>query len=185
VYLVFGAGRGRSGRGAERRGLGLRAKASLVLMALLAGFVVCVCFIPLRTTVQIGADEGFELAKATLCLKGHRLYTEIWNDQPPLHTFLITAILRHLSPSILGPRLLTVFFSVLLLLAYEAAKKIYSLIPSQCPCGREANEADMQRDLLGQFRVKGNVFERSVQFSTMIQKRFNDDFNVWASWTDY
>ena len=53
--------------------------------------------------------------KATLCAKGHKLYSEIWNDQPPLHTFLIRQILEHASPSAAGPRLLTVGFAVVLL----------------------------------------------------------------------
>src|SRR6266404_2532145 len=83
-----------------------RYRPALVLGLLLAGFLIFESFIPLRTTVQIGADEGFELAKATLCLKGHHLYTEVWNDQPPLHTFLVTQTLKRVSPSILGPRLL-------------------------------------------------------------------------------
>ena len=87
------------------------------LVALLLGFLVIESFVPMGSAVQIGADEGFELAKATLCLKGHHLYTEVWNDQPPLHTFLVTGILKHISPSVLGPRLLTVGFSVVLLVA--------------------------------------------------------------------
>jgi hypothetical protein len=90
-------------------------KAASILAALVAGFVLLQFFLPLRTAIQIGADEGFELTKATLCLKGHHLYTEIWNDQPPLHTFLITQVLKYISPSILGPRLLTTGFTVLLL----------------------------------------------------------------------
>jgi len=90
-------------------------KSVSILSALVAGFLLLQCFLPLRTAIQIGADEGFELTKATLCLQGHHLYTEIWNDQPPLHTFLITEILKHVSPSILGPRLLTTAFTVLLL----------------------------------------------------------------------
>src|SRR5882724_5762356 len=90
---------------------------ALVLGLLLCSFVFLQSLLPLRTTVQIGADEGFELAKATLCLRGHHLYSEVWNDQPPLHTFLVTQILKHISPSILGPRLLTVCFSLLLLAA--------------------------------------------------------------------
>jgi 4-amino-4-deoxy-L-arabinose transferase-like glycosyltransferase len=87
------------------------------LLVLLAIFVAIECFLPLATTVQTGSDEGFELAKATLCLHGHHLYTEIWNDQPPLHTFLVTQVLKHVSGSILGPRLLTVAFSVILLIS--------------------------------------------------------------------
>lgn len=102
-------------------GRGLRGyRIIFVLLSLLATFLIVACFIPLGATVQIGADEGFELAKTTLCLKGHHLYTEVWNDQPPLHTFLITQILKHISPSIVGPRLLTIAFSVLLLAAIFA-----------------------------------------------------------------
>src|SRR5438128_342008 len=90
---------------------------AIVLGCLLAGFLIIESFIPLGTAVQIGADEGFELAKATLCLKGHRLYTEVWNDQPPLHTFLVVQVLKHLSSSILGPRLITVGATVVLLVS--------------------------------------------------------------------
>ena len=82
---------------------------------LLGGFILIVSFLRLGTTVQIGADEGFELAKASLCLKGFQLYTEIWDDQPPVHTFLITQVLRYLSPSVTGPRLVTVLFAGVLL----------------------------------------------------------------------
>jgi 4-amino-4-deoxy-L-arabinose transferase-like glycosyltransferase len=88
-----------------------------LLVALVAGFLIIECFVPMRTAVQIGADEGFELAKATLCVKGHHLYTEVWNDQPPLHTFLVTQVLKHVSGSALGPRLVTVGFSAMLLAA--------------------------------------------------------------------
>jgi hypothetical protein len=106
---------------------------------------------PLRTAVQIGADEGFELAKATLCLHGHKLYSEVWNDQPPLHTWLITQVVKlrqskpltpSLSPldgervsaeergySILGPRLLTsAFTAVLLACVFSISCRISGLL---------------------------------------------------------
>jgi len=51
--------------------------------------------LPLRTAVKIGADEDFELSKATLRLHGYQLYTQIWDDQPPLDTFIITQLLTH------------------------------------------------------------------------------------------
>jgi 4-amino-4-deoxy-L-arabinose transferase-like glycosyltransferase len=86
-----------------------------LLVVLVLGFLIIECFVPMRTAVQIGADEGFELAKATLCVQGHHLYTEVWNDQPPLHTFLVTQVLKHVSGSVLGPRLVTVAFSAMLL----------------------------------------------------------------------
>jgi len=90
-------------------------KPTVVLALFLGTFVFLQCFLPLRTVIQIGADEGFELAKATLCLQGSKLYTDVWNDQPPLHTFLITQILKHISRSILGPRLVTTGFALVLL----------------------------------------------------------------------
>lgn len=100
-----------------------------VLLSLLALFVFLQFLLPLRTAVKIGADEGFELAKATLCLKGYKLYTEIWNDQPPLDTFLITQILKYVSPSVFGPRLLSVVFAALLLSAvFVASFRLHGLL---------------------------------------------------------
>jgi len=92
-------------------------KPFLILAILLVAFALIQCSLPLKTTIQIGADEGFELAKATLSLNGFKLYSEVWNDQPPLHTFLIAQMLEHLSPSILGPRLLTSLCTALLLIS--------------------------------------------------------------------
>src|SRR5262249_6977075 len=89
----------------------------VALAILLIAFFLIQSFVPLRKAVQIGVDEGFELTKATLSLKGFKLYSEVWNDQPPLHTFLITQILKHISPSVLGPRLATSMFAAVLLAA--------------------------------------------------------------------
>ena len=92
-------------------------KAGASLAGLLALFLFLQSLLPLRTAILIGADEGFEVAKATLCLKGYKLYTDIWNDQPPLHTFLLTETIRYLSSTMLGPRLITSGFAMLLLAA--------------------------------------------------------------------
>jgi hypothetical protein len=96
----------------------------VIAPALLAALFVLESRVPLRTAVQIGADEGFEVAKATLCLHGHRLYSEVWNDQPPLHTWLVTQVLKHVTPGILGPRLVTTAFAAILLtcLAFIAGR---------------------------------------------------------------
>ncbi len=90
-------------------------KNGAIMFAAIAIFVVLQALLPLRTAILIGADEGFEVAKATLLIKGCKLYTEIWNDQPPLHTFLLTEVLRHFPSSMLGPRLVTSGFAMLLL----------------------------------------------------------------------
>ena len=55
------------------------------------------------------------MAKATLSLKGCKLYADIWNDQPPLHTFLLTKVIQNFSSTMLGPRLLTSVFAMVLL----------------------------------------------------------------------
>jgi hypothetical protein len=101
----------------------------ITLAVLLAVFVTLQSFLPLRTTVQVGGDEGFELAKATLCLKGFHLYSDVWNDQPPLHTLIVTQVLKHISPSILGPRLITSAFAMLLLSAvFFICLRIHGLV---------------------------------------------------------
>ena len=90
-------------------------KAAGWLCAVLMIFIVLLVFMPLRTAIQIGADEGYELAKATLSIRGVKSYSEMWNDQPMFHTFVITQILKHFSASALGPRLLTSLFAIMLL----------------------------------------------------------------------
>src|SRR6266850_888211 len=90
----------------------------LILGILFAGFLLLQCFLPLASAIKIGPDEDFELSKPTLSLHGYKLYTEIWDDQPPLYTFLITQLLKHVSKSVLVPRLLTVGFSLLLLASF-------------------------------------------------------------------
>lgn len=83
-------------------------------IVLLSGFFLLQGLIPLGRVVQIGADEGFELAKVTLVSQGHKLYSEVWNDQPPLHTFLVAQAIKHLPP-LLGARLVTTAFTAVLL----------------------------------------------------------------------
>lgn len=89
-----------------------------VLTILLATFLGLQLWLPLRTSVRIGADEGFETAKAVLILKGYQLYTEIWNDQPPLHTFLVAKAAELFPGNLLAPRLLTVGFAAILLASF-------------------------------------------------------------------
>jgi hypothetical protein len=90
-------------------------KPVVVLGLMLVAFVALQCCLPLATAVKIGSDEDYELSKAVLCLNGHRLYTEVWSDQPPLYVSLLTVIWKHFSPAILGPRLLTTASTLLLL----------------------------------------------------------------------
>jgi hypothetical protein len=106
-----------------------RRQATLVLLLLLGGFIALQALLPLGKVVKIGADEDLELSKPTLCLHGYKLYTQIWNDQPPLYTFLLTNILQYVSASIVWLRLLTVAFATLLLCAvFLLAFRIHGLL---------------------------------------------------------
>jgi hypothetical protein len=78
-------------------------------------FLILLCAARLTTTIKIGADEDYELSKALLYMRDFQFYTDVWNDQPLLHTAIVSGILKHFSLSVLGPRLLTVAFSILLI----------------------------------------------------------------------
>lgn len=89
--------------------------AGSVFVLLLATFVTIQCFLPLKTAVKIGADEGFEPAKAILSVHGYKFYSEVWSDQPPVYAFLLSQIVKHISSEIFWQRLLTVAFAIILL----------------------------------------------------------------------
>lgn len=86
----------------------------VTIMALLA---ILLAGTRLNTAVKIGADESYELSKAILLLKGFNFYTDVWNDQPLLHTAFVATALKYISPSVLRPRLITAGFSFLLIIS--------------------------------------------------------------------
>lgn len=105
----------------------LRAYGSVFTLTVLIAMFLCLqALLPLGTAIKIGADEDYELAKATLCNHGYKLYTEIWNDQPPLVTIIIAALAKHAANPILAARLMTVGFSVVLLIATFALVRALS-----------------------------------------------------------
>jgi hypothetical protein len=72
---------------------------------------------PIRSAVQIGADEYFEVTKGFLWAKGYSLYDKVWNDQLPLHTVLLGTCFKVFGPTIGVARGLAVGFGFLLLFA--------------------------------------------------------------------
>lgn len=72
---------------------------------------------PWRTAYGFGMDEGFELMKALLVSRGHALYGDFWNDQPPLHTELLALLFRTFGPSAGVGRLLSIALAVVLVAA--------------------------------------------------------------------
>ena len=109
----------------------LNFRSSITLGILLATFIGLQLMLPLRTAIKIGADEDYELSKATLVNHGYKLYSEIWDDQPPLVTFIIAGLLKHFSNSVSAPRLLTVGMGLLLLSAvFTLVREVSGILPA-------------------------------------------------------
>lgn len=62
---------------------------SLVVLLLIVALTPLVIRFDGSTPLLLGGDEDFELMKGRLIAGGHRLYHEIWSDQPPLYSWLI------------------------------------------------------------------------------------------------
>ena len=103
----------------------LRGHALIVLL-----FVALVASLPLGSALEFEVDEGYEVMKALLFERGFSLYSQIWDDQPPLFTVLLAGAFKLGGPSILSARLAVVCFSLLLFLAfYELIRRDLGEIP--------------------------------------------------------
>jgi hypothetical protein len=91
-----------------------------------AFFIFAVCFMPIDQVFQFDAyDEGIELIKAALYLKGFAMYTQFWNDQPPLSTVILSFWLSLFGKSILAARLLTLTFSTIFVWSFCQILRLY------------------------------------------------------------
>ena len=72
------------------------------------------CITPIQHSFEFDPDEGMELIKAHLYSQGFELYTQIWNDQPPLCTIFLSDYFSLFGESIFTARLGTLLFSALL-----------------------------------------------------------------------
>ncbi len=79
---------------------------------------------PLSQTFEYIPDEGFNLMKSSLFLKGYLLYKEIWSDQPPLFTVILSYWLKLFGLSVYHGRILILIFSTILLWAFYQIIKI-------------------------------------------------------------
>lgn len=90
--------------------------------------------VPIAETFQFDSDEGQEMIKALLYSQGFALYGEIWSDQPPLFTFLLSHWLNvfdFLGDSIFAARLLVLCFATLLLWSFsQILRSILGIIPA-------------------------------------------------------
>jgi hypothetical protein len=86
--------------------------------------VLMVWLAPLSFPAEFDTDEGVNLMKALLVNRGHRLYAEVWSDQPPVLTWLLAATFRAFGESVTAGRALVLFFSALLLWAFFQAVRL-------------------------------------------------------------
>jgi len=66
---------------------------------------------------QIGTDEHYEVTKAFLWSRGIGLYTQVWNDQPPLFTIALGIFFKIFGPTIGVARFVASFFGLSLSVA--------------------------------------------------------------------
>lgn len=90
------------------------ATASWIVLPILFGLTL-VAFYPFRFVFEFDTDEGINLMKALLHLRGYSLYSEIYSDQPPLFTYFLSFLFRLVEPNVTLARLGVVGFSLLLL----------------------------------------------------------------------
>jgi 4-amino-4-deoxy-L-arabinose transferase-like glycosyltransferase len=89
-------------------------------------FLLARYFMPIATVFQFDSnDEGIELIKAMSYRSGFELYTQIYNDQPPLFTIILAAWMQVFGQSIVAVRLLTLSFATLLVWAFAQVLRFY------------------------------------------------------------
>lgn len=75
-------------------------------------------FFPFRNVFWMDHDEGINLVKAQLVLRGYGLYTDIWSDQPPLFTYLLAVAFRFFGQRVNVGRALVLVMTCGLIWAY-------------------------------------------------------------------
>lgn len=89
-------------------------------------FCFALYFMPIGQVFQFDpSDEGIELIKTSLHSQGFALYTQIWNDQPPLSTIILSFWLHIFGKSIFAARILTLSFSTILIWSFAQTLRLY------------------------------------------------------------
>lgn len=84
-----------------------------------------VLFYPFRYVFEFDTDEGIQLIKGFLHARGYRLYTDIFNDQPPIFTLVLSSVFQTLRSNVTVARLVVLAFSSLLLVSSLAYLSIF------------------------------------------------------------
>lgn len=96
--------------------------AAVIAASLYVGAVVALY--PFRRVFEFDPDEGINAIKAVLVDRGYQLYSQIWNDQPPLFTYLLEWWCRVLGWETHTGRILVLLFAGLIIFAvYDALRR--------------------------------------------------------------
>jgi Dolichyl-phosphate-mannose-protein mannosyltransferase len=87
----------------------------LLIIFCFVGFIIAIRFKPITQSFELDYDEGLNLIKALLYSQGFSLYTQIWNDQPPIFTVLLSLWFSLFGQSVFAARFLVLLFSGLLI----------------------------------------------------------------------
>lgn len=92
---------------------------------LLPGFSVAIAFllfififVPFTDIFELNPDEGYNISKAALVAKGYGLYSEVWSDQPPVVTWILSGLFRLTTVSVVGARFLILAFALCLVVSF-------------------------------------------------------------------
>jgi hypothetical protein len=96
------------------------------LLAVPVVLLIIYSLLPLRDAFQFAPDEGFEVIKPFMMNKGFRLYSDIWNDQPPVLSYLLCGAFKAFGTSMLTARMVAAAFGALLLLAFHELVRLRS-----------------------------------------------------------
>ena len=108
--------------GAPRRRWASSRWAQLTPQAVPVGLVVVfaltvLLFFPFRFVFELDPDEGIQLMKALLHAGGKSLYSQIYSDQPPLFTVLLSGLVHVFGAKVLPARLAVLGFSLVSLVS--------------------------------------------------------------------
>lgn len=83
----------------------------------LAFVAILLLFFPFRFVFEFNPDEGLHLMRSLLHLRGYELYGDVYNDQPPVFTLMLSALFSLLGLHATFGRLLVLLLSSALMAA--------------------------------------------------------------------
>jgi hypothetical protein len=122
----------RSLTGSDRRGTMAVSSFGHVLDAVAAPAIAVLFFVAVQRFYPYDAflrnpDEGHETMKALLVSHGYPLHDQIWNDQPPLFTHLLSICFQLFDPQIVYARSLVLICAALLVFAvYDSVQRCWN-----------------------------------------------------------